>query len=100
MGIVRTWRILVLGCLVVGGAFAADDEECLECHDDPDLVREFLERKTDDIKVIFSTYQSTEVVAKGAEGLPPIDLAIFDEAHKTTGWAGRALSRWLRCAAR
>ncbi len=40
MGIVRTWRILVLGCLVVGGAFAADDEECLECHDDPDLVRE------------------------------------------------------------
>jgi predicted helicase len=50
---------------------------------DPELVREFLERKTDDIKVIFSTYQSIEVVAKGAEGLPPIDLAIFDEAHNT-----------------
>ena len=42
---------------------------------DPELVREFLERETDDIKVNFSTYHSTEVVAEGAEGLPPIDLA-------------------------
>ena len=33
---------------------------------DPDLVRQFLRRETDDIKVIFSTYQSTEVVAEGA----------------------------------
>ena len=29
---------------------------------------------------------------KGAEGLPPIDLAIFDEAHKTTGRAGGMFS--------
>ena len=59
---------------------------------DPELVREFLERETDDIKVIFSTYQSTEVVAEGAAGLPPIDLALFDEAHKTTGRAGGMFS--------
>jgi superfamily II DNA or RNA helicase len=59
---------------------------------DPELVREFLERKTGNIKVIFSTYQSTEVVARGAAGLPPIDLAIFDEAHKTTGRAGGMFS--------
>ena len=52
---------------------------------DPALVRKFLQRETDDIKVIFSTYHSSEVVAKGAEDLPPIDLCIFDEAHKTTG---------------
>jgi predicted helicase len=56
---------------------------------DPNLVRAFLERETDDIKVIFSTYHSTKVVAEGAAGLPPIDLAIFDEAHKTTT-TGRA----------
>lgn len=41
---------------------------------DPEMVRRFLRRETDDIKVIFSTYHSTEVVAKGAEGLPPIDF--------------------------
>ena len=59
---------------------------------DPELVRAFLERETDDIKVIFSTYQSTKVVAEGAAGLPAIDLAIFDEAHKTTGRAGGMFS--------
>ena len=50
---------------------------------DPTIVRRFLERQTTDIKVIFSTYQSAHVVGAGANGLPPIDLAIFDEAHKT-----------------
>jgi predicted helicase len=59
---------------------------------DPEIVRRFLRRETDDIKVIFSTYHSTEVVAKGAEGLPPIDFGIFDEAHKTTGRAGGMFS--------
>ena len=55
---------------------------------DPKVVRAFLGAKTKDIKVIFSTYHSSEVVAQGAKGLPPIDLGIFDEAHKTTGSAG------------
>jgi superfamily II DNA or RNA helicase len=50
---------------------------------DPAIVRRFLERRTTDIKVIFSTYQSAHVVAEGAKGLLPLDLAIFDEAHKT-----------------
>ena len=52
---------------------------------DPAIVRAFLERKTDDTKVIFSTYHSTKVISEGSEGLPPFDLCIFDEAHKTTG---------------
>ena len=42
------------------------------------------------MKVIFSTYQSSPIVGKGAKGLPPIDVAIFDEAHKTTGLSGSA----------
>lgn len=59
---------------------------------DPAIVREFLERQTDDIKVIFSTYHSTEAVAEGSKGLAPFDLSIFDEAHKTTGLSGGAFS--------
>ena len=59
---------------------------------EPSSVRKFLKRKTKDIKVIFSTYNSSEVVGKGARKLPPIDIAIFDEAHKTTGRSGTFLS--------
>ena len=50
---------------------------------DPAIIRQFLQRKTDDIKVVFSTYQSAHVVGEGANGLTSFDLAIFDEAHKT-----------------
>jgi len=36
--------------------------------------------------VIFSTYQSIEVVAQAQnQGLPEFDLIICDEAHRTTG---------------
>ncbi len=48
-------------------------------------VHRFLSRKTDDVKVVFSTYQSAPVVAQGMKGMQPFDVAIFDEAHKTTG---------------
>ena len=38
------------------------------------------------LTVVFSTYQSIDVVAKAqAEGLPEFDLIICDEAHRTTG---------------
>jgi predicted helicase len=57
---------------------------------DPAIVRQFLERETTDIKLVFSTYQSSPVVGEGARGLPPFDIAIFDEAHKITGFAGTA----------
>jgi superfamily II DNA or RNA helicase len=57
---------------------------------DPAIVRQFLERKTTNIKVVFSTYQSSPVVGEGARGLAPFDIAIFDEAHKTTGFSGTA----------
>ncbi len=45
-------------------------------------------RKTKDIFVIFSTYQSLEAVSKAQKqdnGLPEIDLIVCDEAHRTTG---------------
>ncbi|MSO71964.1 MAG: hypothetical protein EXQ88_08170, partial [Alphaproteobacteria bacterium] len=59
---------------------------------DPGVVEQFLARETDDVKVIFSTYQSSPVVGEGAKGFPPFDLGIFDEAHKTTGLAGGAFA--------
>jgi superfamily II DNA or RNA helicase/predicted transport protein len=54
----------------------------------PDEVRRFIERDTASVKVVFSTYHSSKVVSDGVRGLPPFDVAIFDEAHKTTGPQG------------
>jgi predicted helicase len=40
----------------------------------------------DGITVVFSTYQSIDVVAKAqGEGIPEFDLIVCDEAHRTTG---------------
>jgi superfamily II DNA or RNA helicase len=50
----------------------------------PDEVRRFIERDAPGVKVVFSTYQSSPVVSQGVRGLAPFDVAIFDEAHKTT----------------
>ncbi len=66
------------------------EEQGFRVDTDPKIVRAFLERQTDRVKIIFSTYQSSRVVGEGARGLKPIDLAIFDEAHKTTGHSGNA----------
>ena len=54
-------------------------------------VTRFLAHPTDDVKVIFSTYQSSPVVGAGAAGYT-FDIGIFDEAHKTTGRDGGAFS--------
>ena len=38
------------------------------------------------MRVVFSTYQSLDVIAEAQElGLPEFDLIISDEAHRTTG---------------
>lgn len=43
-------------------------------------------RTEDGLTVIFSTYQSIDVVAKAQQlGLPEFDLIVCDEAHRTTG---------------
>ena len=47
-------------------------------------VEDFLARNRTGVNVIFSTYQSAEVVAAGLKGAQ-VDFAVFDEAHKTTG---------------
>ena len=50
-----------------------------------EAVRSFLERATEGVKVIFSTYQSSRVVAAGMGKMERFDVGIFDEAHKTAG---------------
>jgi superfamily II DNA or RNA helicase len=63
---------------------------------DPDEVRRFIERDTPGVKVVFSTYQSSHVVSQGVQGLAPFDVAIFDEAHKTTGPQGGLFAHSLK----
>jgi superfamily II DNA or RNA helicase len=62
---------------------------------DPSEVRRFIEQPTDRVKVVFSTYQSSRVVSKGMAGLPAFDIALFDEAHKTTGAKGTLFAHAL-----
>jgi superfamily II DNA or RNA helicase len=52
---------------------------------DPALVSDFLAQTNSKAKVIFSTYQSSQVVAQATKGNHSFDIGIFDEAHKTTG---------------
>lgn len=51
---------------------------------DAKQVTSFLAANQSGVNVIFSTYQSAEVVAAGLKGAA-IDFGVFDEAHKTTG---------------
>ena len=52
-------------------------------------VAEFISRPFDGVKVVFSTYQSAQVVANGMDKDFSFDFAIFDEAHKTAGRQGK-----------
>jgi superfamily II DNA or RNA helicase len=62
----------------------------------PDEVRRFIEKDLPGVKVVFSTYQSSWVVSEGMRGLAPFDVAIFDEAHKTTGPQGGSFAHSLK----
>jgi predicted helicase len=62
----------------------------------PDEVRRFIERDAPGVKVVFSTYQSSQVVAQGVRELAPFDVAIFDEAHKTARRQGELFAHSLK----
>lgn len=51
-------------------------------------VRRFLQQPSTGVRIVFSTYQSSEVVATAMAGMAAFDLGIFDEAHKTAGLEG------------
>ncbi len=52
---------------------------------DPAIVEQFLKSPSQRVRVVFSTYQSSLVISQAMANIKPFDLAIFDEAHKTTG---------------
>lgn len=52
---------------------------------DSSEVAEFLRRRSAGPRIVFSTYQSSKVVAEAMPKRFKFDLGIFDEAHKTAG---------------
>jgi superfamily II DNA or RNA helicase len=58
-------------------------------------VQRFLMADLRGTKVIFCTYQSSKVVSKAMRGLNALDLAVFDEAHKTTQREGALFTHCL-----
>ncbi len=62
----------------------------------PEQVREFLAHSFAGVKIVFSTYQSADVVARGMPRDLWFDIGIFDEAHKTAGREGAKFSFALK----
>lgn len=56
---------------------------------DPASVRDFLDASFTGTKIVFSTYQSAQIVGAALQPGEAFDLAVFDEAHKTAGSEGR-----------
>ncbi|MCR4289662.1 MAG: Helicase associated domain protein [Candidatus Scalindua sp.] len=52
-------------------------------------VNQFLSQSTEGVKIVFSTYQSADIVANGMDNNYWFDFGIFDEAHKTAGREGK-----------
>lgn len=63
---------------------------------DSATVRQWLVRPFSGVRIVFSTYQSAEVVAEGMDHSVPFDFGIFDEAHKTAGREGTRFSFALK----
>jgi superfamily II DNA or RNA helicase len=63
---------------------------------DPQVIAAFLRRHSDKTKVIFCTYHSGERLADAVHlAGETIDLAIFDEAHRTVGLRDNAFASLL-----
>lgn len=54
---------------------------------DPEIVKSYLTQDNGKIKIVFSTYQSSQVVSQATKDQFSFDIGVFDEAHKTTGAA-------------
>ena len=59
---------------------------------DPANVKKFIQHSFDGIKIVFSTYQSANVVAHGMPRGFNFDFGVFDEAHKTSGIHGTSFN--------
>jgi len=66
----------------------------IEVTTNKDEIIKFLKTKSENIKVIFTTYQSGRVTAQGSKGFT-YDLGIMDEAHKTVGHQDKPMAHLL-----
>jgi superfamily II DNA or RNA helicase len=62
---------------------------------DAGSLRAYLSSNKSVVKVVFSTYQSSEVVVNATKDWLTFDFGVFDEAHKTTGTKGGLFGRAL-----
>ena len=60
----------------------------------PKVIKKFLNKKTNKIKIVFTTYQSGRATAIGSKGFT-YDLGIMDEAHKTVGSGKKPMAHLL-----
>lgn len=68
----------------IGSESILCDEITFPVTTDPKEIQLFVERKIGSTKLIFCTYQSSNILIEAC-GEYVFDLAIFDEAHKTAG---------------
>ena len=61
---------------------------------DPKVIKTFLKKKSSNIKIVFTTYQSGIVTAIGSKGFS-FDFGIMDEAHKTVGSSDKLMAHLL-----
>jgi predicted helicase len=66
----------------------------IEVTTDKNEIKKFLKARTNNIKIVFTTYQSGKVTAAGSKGFT-FDLGIMDEAHKTVGHGDKPMAHLI-----
>ena len=68
----------------------------IEVDTDPQMVANFLSKRTKGSKVLITTYQSGKVVSEGVKRAgKTFDLGVYDEAHKTVGQKHKGFAHLL-----
>jgi superfamily II DNA or RNA helicase len=96
----RTTRLLAVSSDSQGDSDSDDEtldaiDDDFEATTDMETVRRFLTEPGDHPRILIATYQSAHVVRAALTPAVAIDLAIFDEAHKTAGRAGKTFAAAL-----
>ncbi|MDB4717955.1 DEAD/DEAH box helicase family protein [Verrucomicrobia bacterium] len=81
----------------------SDDDDPIQFQDlgvkvdtDPAVIAKWLKKRTQGIKVIFTTYQSGKTLADAAKAAKVrFDFGVLDEAHKTVGNRDKAFAHLL-----
>ena len=72
------------------------DDIGVPCKTDPEYIKEWLVENKDTRNIIFTTYQSSRLIATISKELNhTFDLGILDEAHKTVGGSDKLFSHLL-----